>query len=184
MRKIGRNKLGKLWTFLFLKLRSGEMFYFCAFFAILCWGNRFYAYIQALGEITLLAFGGLLITRRADNVFLCLSCVFFEFVPGWFFLWGPNGRVKILKHISLVLSHLTQGENILGRDRDGLQGVKPWKPWILLISIGMFPIFPLYKPLTLRYFWQHTCETSFGVEPSSSSADWKLPSQSFAAYML
>jgi len=35
MRKIGRKKWGKLGKFLFLKLRSGEIFYFCAFFATL-----------------------------------------------------------------------------------------------------------------------------------------------------
>ena len=35
MRKMGRKKWGKLGKFLFLKLRSGEIFYFCAFFATL-----------------------------------------------------------------------------------------------------------------------------------------------------
>ena len=37
MRKMGRKKWGKLGKFLFLKLRSGEIFYFCAFFATLEW---------------------------------------------------------------------------------------------------------------------------------------------------
>jgi len=37
MKKIGRKKLGKLGKFLFLKLRSGDFFYFCAFFATLCY---------------------------------------------------------------------------------------------------------------------------------------------------
>ena len=35
MRKMGRKKWGKLGKFLFLKLRSGEICYFCAFFATL-----------------------------------------------------------------------------------------------------------------------------------------------------
>ena len=35
MRKMGRKKWGKLGKFLFLKLRSGDICYFCAFFAAL-----------------------------------------------------------------------------------------------------------------------------------------------------
>ena len=35
MRKSGRKKWGKLGTFFFLKLRSGDIFYFCVFFATL-----------------------------------------------------------------------------------------------------------------------------------------------------
>ena len=35
MRKIGQYFFGKLGTFLFLKLRSRDFFYFCAFFATL-----------------------------------------------------------------------------------------------------------------------------------------------------